>query len=66
MEFSLKKLIKEGIAGLTQKGSGDSVFGIDVGSSSIKVVQLRKKSGKVILETYGTLALGPYEEGGTV
>jgi type IV pilus assembly protein PilM len=66
MEFSLKKLIKEGIAGLTQKGSGDSVFGIDVGSSSIKVVQLRKKSGKAILETYGTLALGPYEEGGTV
>ncbi len=66
MEFSFKKLIKEGLAGLSQNNSGDSVFGIDVGSSSIKVVQLRKKAGKAILETYGTLALGPYEEGGTV
>lgn len=37
-----------------------SVLGIDIGSSSIKVVQLRKKGGKAILETYGELALGPY------
>ncbi len=39
---------------------GQSVIGIDIGSSSIKVVQLRKKGGKAILETYGELALGPY------
>jgi type IV pilus assembly protein PilM len=38
----------------------ESVFGIDIGSSSIKVVQLKKKKGKAILETYGELALGPY------
>ncbi len=37
-----------------------SVIGIDVGSSSIKVVQLSRKNGKAILETYGELALGPY------
>lgn len=37
-----------------------SVLGIDIGASSIKVVQLRKKGGKAILETYGALALGPY------
>jgi type IV pilus assembly protein PilM len=37
-----------------------SVVGIDIGSSSIKVVQLRKEHGKAILETYGALALGPY------
>ncbi len=37
-----------------------SVLGIDIGSSSIKVVQLRKKGGKAMLETYGELALGPY------
>ena len=36
------------------------VIGIDIGTSSIKVVQLRKKSGKAVLETYGALALGPY------
>lgn len=37
-----------------------SVIGIDIGSSSIKVVQMRRKNGKAILETYGELALGPY------
>jgi type IV pilus assembly protein PilM len=37
-----------------------SVVGIDIGSSSIKVVQLRKKRGAAVLETYGELSLGPY------
>lgn len=37
-----------------------SVLGIDIGSSSIKVVQLRKKGARAVLETYGELALGPY------
>ena len=37
-----------------------SALGIDIGSSSIKVVQLRKKGDKAILETYGELSLGPY------
>lgn len=40
--------------------NGKSVIGIDVGASSIKVVQLRKKTGKAVLETYGEIALGPY------
>lgn len=35
-------------------------MGIDIGSSSIKIVQLRKKGGKAVLETYGELSLGPY------
>lgn len=38
----------------------DSVLGIDIGSSAIKVIQLRRKKGKAVLETYGELALGPY------
>lgn len=42
------------------KKQGASVLGIDIGSSAIKVVQLRKEKGKAILETYGELALGPY------
>ncbi len=42
------------------KPAEDSVVGIDIGSSSIKVVQLRKKRGRAVLETYGKLALGPY------
>ena len=40
-----------------------SVLGIDVGSSSIKIVQLKRKSGRAILETYGELSLGPYAGG---
>ncbi len=37
-----------------------SVLGIDIGTSSIKVVQLRRERGRVVLETYGAIALGPY------
>lgn len=40
-----------------------SVLGVDVGSSSLKVVQLRKKGGTAVLETYGELSLGPYAGG---
>ena len=37
-----------------------SVLGIDIGPSSVKIVQLRRKKGRAILETYGELSLGPY------
>lgn len=37
-----------------------SVLGVDVGSSSIKIVQLRKEKEQAILETYGELSTGPY------
>lgn len=37
-----------------------SVIGVDIGSSSLKVVQLRRQGGVAVLETYGELALGPY------
>lgn len=40
------------------KRSG-SVIGVDVGSSSLKVVQLRREGGSAVLETYGEIALGP-------
>jgi type IV pilus assembly protein PilM len=42
------------------KQPDESVIGVDVGSSSVKVVQLRKKKGRAVLETYGELSLGPY------
>jgi type IV pilus assembly protein PilM len=44
---------------------GESVMGVDIGSSAIKIVQIRKQNGQAVLETYGELALGPYA-GGTV
>jgi type IV pilus assembly protein PilM len=43
------------------KGSG-SAIGIDIGSSSIKVVEIKKKGAKAVLETYGAIALGPYAD----
>ena len=42
------------------KKEAASVIGVDIGSSSIKVVQLRHVHGRVVLETYGAIALGPY------
>ncbi len=47
---------------LSAKKEG-SVLGVDIGSSSLKVVQLRKEHGQAILETYGELSLGPYGGG---
>ncbi len=38
----------------------ESVLGVDIGSSSIKIVQIARKNGHAVLETYGELALGPY------
>lgn len=37
-----------------------SALGIDIGSSAIKIVQVKRKNGQAVLETYGELALGPY------
>lgn len=42
------------------KQESKSALGVDIGTSSIKVVQLRREKGRVILETYGAIALGPY------
>lgn len=41
---------------------GASAIGVDIGSSSIKIVQLRRERGGAVLETYGELALGPYAD----
>lgn len=38
------------------------VVGIDIGSSSIKVVELQNREGVITLTTYGELELGPYSE----
>ena len=62
--FDLKKVVGAGLEflkGLRTK-KAESVIGVDVGSSVIKVVQLRAKEGKAVLETYGALFLGPYAD----
>lgn len=47
------------ILNLNIGGGGKSVVGIDIGSSAIKIVQIKKDKGKAVLENYGELALGP-------
>lgn len=50
-------------SGLINKSSGGSVIGVDIGASAIKVVQIKKEKGRAVLETYGSLSLGPYAGG---
>jgi len=38
----------------------ENILGIDIGASSVKIVQLKKEKERAILETYGALATGPY------
>lgn len=49
----------ESIKGVLGAGHKGPVLGIDIGSSSIKVVLLEKANEKVVLKNYGELALGP-------
>ncbi len=55
MNFSFK-----GIKDLVFPQDTQNVLGIDIGSSGIKVVQLRKEKERAVLETYGEIAVGPY------
>ncbi len=58
MGFGLSSLFKSDVQGVS---STSSVVGIDIGLSTIKVVQLRREKNVPTLETYGELQLGPYE-----
>lgn len=64
MDNSLKSIISSATESFSKIFSSDkstkSVLGVDIGSSAIKIVQLKKKGGKAVLETYGAIALGPY------
>lgn len=59
--------IKKLISGTKNSGprpvpyrKGESICGIDIGSGSIKVVQVKEEKGKIVLETYGALSLAPF------
>ncbi len=54
------KNIFGGSGGIFASSASDSAVGIDIGSSAIKVVEIKKKKGKAVLETYGSISLGPY------
>ena len=45
---------------LLKKEEIGQAIGLDIGASTVKVVQLRKEKNRIVLDTYGEVALGPY------
>lgn len=60
MDNPLKKIF--GSLSFGGGGSASSALGIDIGSSAIKIVEIKKKEGRAVLETYGSVSLGPYTD----
>jgi type IV pilus assembly protein PilM len=54
------KSLTDFFQGFSSNPAKQTVVGIDVGSSSIKVVQLEEQKGVLTLTTYGEIQLGPY------
>ena len=61
MDNPLKKIL-DTASDLFKGSSSESAVGIDIGSSMIKIVQIKKKEGRAALETYGAISLGPYAD----
>ncbi len=58
--------LKSAIGNLFGKKEDNTAVGIDIGSSAIKVVELKRENGRALLSTYGALSLGQYKEGATL
>ena len=56
MAFSISNIYKNFFPPKEQ-----SFLGVDIGASSIKIVQLTRKHDRAVLETYGEIALAPYD-----
>ena len=55
-----KIMDKLNLGSIVKTETVETAVGVDIGTSSIKLVELKKKGGRAVLETYSTLALGPY------
>ena len=53
-------LLSNLIQSVNLQSTAPNVLGVDIGSSSIKVVELEERSGVLTLVTYGEIQLGPY------
>ncbi|MBI3634472.1 MAG: type IV pilus assembly protein PilM [Candidatus Yonathbacteria bacterium] len=51
--------ILESIKKIFSSGHRGSVVGIDIGSSSIKIIEIKKTDDKAVLQNYGEISLGP-------
>lgn len=61
MPFSIRDLARPVIP-IVNKLTGGAVLGVDIGTSSIKIVQLHKGNGEVLLDSYGSVDLDMYRE----
>ncbi len=55
-------LLSSIISSVQSTTAAPQVLGVDIGSSSIKVVELEDRNGVVTLVTYGEIQLGPYAD----
>lgn len=60
MAFSFKNILS-GVKEVTQEKASATV-GIDIGSASVKVVEIEETPRTIMLRTYGELQLGPYDQ----
>ncbi len=60
MTFSLSNSLSSVLKQFGGKDRG--VLGLDLGSASFKVVQIKKDKERAVLQTYGELSVGPYAE----
>lgn len=58
--------LKSALSGIFGASKDNVAVGIDIGTSSIKVVELKRENGRAVLNTYGALSLGQYGEGGII
>lgn len=63
---SILEGLKSALSGIFSGKKDNVAVGIDIGTSSIKVVELQRQNGRAVLQTYGALGLGQYAEGGSV
>lgn len=56
------KNIFSGVNKISPLGGENSAIGVDIGTSAIKIVEIKKKGGRAQLQTYGAIALGPYAD----
>lgn len=61
MTFSLRDLTRPAISLINTIASGGAL-GIDIGTSAIKIVQLNKSGGSVVLDSYGSADLARYRD----
>ncbi len=53
-------MVSQLFSSFSSSKDSESVLGVDIGTSSIKIVQAKRAKGVAVLETYGEVALGPY------